>query len=114
MKFFKIVVLAILVSLSSFSMASAQATKTAQTVETSKTIKTKVKGVTCSNDLKTISDNVKKVKGVSTCKASKAGPTTTFEIVYDPTKVTEKEIHAAIQGTGGCQNPNDRPYKVKQ
>ena len=27
---------------------------------------------------------------------------------------TEKEIVTAIENTGGCENPNDRPYKVKQ
>ena len=42
---------------------------------TDSTITIKVKGVTCSNDLKTLSDNVKELKGVSDCKPGKMGPT---------------------------------------
>lgn len=81
---------------------------------TVKTAAVKVKGVTCKNDLKTIAGNVEKLKGVSTCKADKAGPTTTFEIKFNPSLVSEKEIFAAIEATPGCENPKDRPYKVKQ
>lgn len=79
-----------------------------------KTSAVKVKGVTCKNDLKTIAGNVEKLKGVSACVAEKAGPTTTFRIKFDSKVVSEKEIFAAIEGTPGCENPNDRPYKVKQ
>ena len=79
-----------------------------------KTSAVKVKGVTCKNDLKSIAGNVEKLKGVSTCLPEKAGPTTTFQIKFDPKLVSEKEIFAAIEATPGCENPNDRPYKVKQ
>lgn len=89
-------------------------TETAPVSDTTQTMSTKVKGVTCSTDLKMISANVEKLEGVSTCKAVKTGPTTTFEIAYDPQQVTGKEIHAAIQNTGSCENPDERPYKVKR
>ena len=81
--------------------------------DTEKTVNLKVKGVTCSGDLKTIAGNVEKLKGVKSCKAEKPGATTRFLVVYNPALVTEKEIHAAIEGTEGCENPEDRPYKVK-
>jgi copper chaperone CopZ len=74
----------------------------------------KVKGITCSADLKTIMANVEKVSGVTSCKPGKQGPTTSFEIRYNPAQTTEKEIQASIEGTGGCKDPNERPYKVKQ
>ena len=74
----------------------------------------KVKGITCANDLKSIAANVEKLNGVNTCKANKTGPTTQFEIKFNPLVVSEKEIFAAIESTPGCQNPNDRPYKVKK
>jgi copper chaperone CopZ len=74
----------------------------------------KVKGLTCATDVKTISANVEKVQGVSSCKAGKQGPTTTFEVRYNPAIATEKDIFAAIEDTGGCENPDDRPYKIKQ
>jgi copper chaperone CopZ len=89
-------------------------TENNQVTDSTKNITIKVKGITCSNDLKTISRNVVKLKGVSTCKAGKTGPTTTFEIAYNLTLISEEEIFAAIQNTSGCKNPDDRPYKVKQ
>lgn len=85
-----------------------------QTADTTKTIETKVKGITCSTDLKMISANVEKLKGVNTCKAGKTGPTSTFEIAYNPSLITEKEIYAVIENTGSCENPDERPYKIKQ
>ncbi|HLS30761.1 MAG TPA: hypothetical protein VK021_07895 [Flavobacteriaceae bacterium] len=114
MKFSNIFVLAFIFILASTTITYAQSTQEeVQIEETSKTITTKVKGITCSDDLKTISANVEKMKGVSACEAGKTGPTTTFKIVYNPDLVTEQEIHAVIQDTEGCKNPNDRPYKVK-
>ena len=80
---------------------------------TDSTITIKVKGVTCSNDLKTLSDNVKLLMGVSDCKPGKAGPTSVFKVTYNPALVSAKEIYKAIENTGGCSDPNDRPYKVK-
>lgn len=65
-------------------------------------------------DLKMIAANVEKKQGVSSCKPGKQGTTTTFEIQYNPAVVTEKEIFAAIENTGSCENPDARPYKVKQ
>ena len=73
----------------------------------------KVKGVGCMTDLKMICTNVEKLKGVSSFKSTKQGAITTFEAKYDPALVTEKEIHAAIENTGECTNPDARPYKVK-
>ena len=80
---------------------------------TDSTITIKVKGVTCSNDLKTLADNVKELKGVSDCKPGKMGPTSVFKITYNPALVSTKEIYKAIENTGGCSDPNERPYKVK-
>ena len=80
---------------------------------TDSTITIKVKGVTCSNDLKTLADNVKELKGVSDCKPGKMGPISVFKITYNPAMVSTKDIYKAIENTGGCSDPNDRPYKVK-
>jgi hypothetical protein len=41
------------------------------------------------------------------------GATSSFEVKYNPKKANIKDIHSAIENTGGCENPNDRPYKVK-
>lgn len=116
MKFSTIFAFAILLVLATTTMSAAQSKEeTAQAATTtSKTILTKVKGITCATDLKTISANIKKLDGVTTCDTGKVGPTTTFKIAFNPTLVTEKDIHFAIQNTGGCKDPNEKPYKVKQ
>ncbi len=95
--------------------ASAQTTSTETEVVQDKmeTITIKVKGVGCMGDLKDIANSVKKLDGVSSCEEGKMGATSTFIVTYDPAKVTEKAIHAAVEGTPGCSNPDARPYKVK-
>lgn len=82
-------------------------------VQDSKISQIKVKGITCASDVKTIASNIEKMKGVISCKPGKQGTTTTFEVRFDNSVVTEKEIHATIENTAGCENPQDRPYKVK-
>ncbi len=77
------------------------------------TISVKVKGVTCNNDLNTLSTNVKALKGVAECKPGKAGAVSAFRITYDPALVSTKEIYAAFENTGGCSDPDSRPYKIK-
>lgn len=100
--------------LASTTVAFSQTTNSVQKADTTKTLTTKVKGITCSMDLKMIVANVEKLKGVSTCKSGKTGPTTTFEIAYNPNLISEKEIYAAIENTGSCENPDEKSYKVKQ
>lgn len=81
--------------------------------DTATTITIKVKGVTCKNDLVTLSDNVKELKGVAGCKSGKMGPVSEFQITFNPALVGTKEIYKAIENTAGCSDPKDRPYKVK-
>ena len=114
MKYFKLIILTCSLIIVATSSALAQSTIEATPSETTKVSSIKVKGITCGKDLKMISDNVEDLQGVNSCAAAKKGPTTTFEVTYDPALVTEKEIHKAIEGTGGCKDPNARPYKVKQ
>jgi len=114
MKLIKSFLLAFTVFTAATNLAFAQTTPTHQTTDSLNTATVKVKGITCSMDLKMISANVEKLNGVSSCKAGKQGTTTTFEVKYKPALVTEKEIFAAIENTGSCENPDQRPYKVKQ
>jgi copper chaperone CopZ len=77
------------------------------------TITLKVKGLTCSNDLKTIAANVKEIKGVIECKVGKLGPTSSYKITYNPALVTIKTVVAVIENTPGCGDGDEKPYKVK-
>lgn len=106
--------MAFIVLTATANSAFSQTTPNNQTTDSLKIVTIKVKGITCSMDLKMISANVEKVKGVISCKAGKQGTTTTFELKYNPALVTEKEIFAAIENTGSCENPDERPYKIKQ
>lgn len=100
--------------------SSAAQTTTDQPVAASQTQKTqtvkiKVSGITCSGDCKDIQKVVSKVNGVTSCKMiGKPSANSVFEVSFDPAVVSEKEIRKAVEGTPGCDNPNDRPYKVKQ
>lgn len=98
----------------SFATVQAQTSTPLLKMEDIKTIEVKVKGVGCSADIKSISEKVENLDGVSRCKVLKKGAVTRFEIYLLPSKVSEQEIYAAIEDTPGCKNPNDRPYKVKE
>ena len=113
MKFLKAFIVAFVAMIATANMAYAQTTSTDQTTEKLETLTVKVKGVGCMTDCKTICTNVEKLKGVSSVVTVKKGAITTFEAKYDPALVTEEQIHAAIENTGGCTNPETRPYKVK-
>lgn len=114
MKFLNAPALALFILTATANSTYSQTTTTTQPADTVKTAQLKVKGITCSMDLKMIAANVEKLKGVSSCKPGKQGTTTTFEVRYNPSAVTEKEVITAIESTGSCENPDERPYKVKQ
>lgn len=114
MKYIKLFVFAFIAFTASSNSAFSQTTPTIETAENLKIATVKVKGITCATDVKTIAANVEKVNGVSSFVAEKQGPTTTFEVKYNPALITEEEIFVAIESTQGCKNPNEFPYKVRQ
>lgn len=113
MKFLKSFLLAVIALAAASNIAFSQTTTAAPTTDNTKTLTVKVKGVGCPTDLKMICTNVEKLDGVSSFKSISQGATTTFEAKYDPALISEKEIHAAIEGTSSCTDPDARPYKVK-
>lgn len=113
MKTTKYCIFLLLLVIGALSSAKAQSAQSLSKAENAVVVVLKVKGVTCAMDLKTISANVEKLEGVSTCKPLKEGAISTFQVAYNPMKVSEKDIYAAIENTEGCENPADRPYKVK-
>ncbi len=113
MKFLKSFLFAVIALAASVNVAYSQTTTAVQTTDNTKTLTVKVKGVGCPTDMKMICTNVEKLEGISSFKSITQGATTTFEAKYNPALITEKEIHAAIEGTAGCTDPDSRPYKVK-
>lgn len=109
MKIFKSFILVLAVLFASTGIAMSQTPK-----DSLQTINIKVKGINCNDDVKTLSDNISKLNGVSSCKAGTAGATTSFKIEFNPVALTEKDIYAAVENTPGCDNPEEKPYKVKK
>lgn len=90
-----------------------QATTVAQTQKV-QTIKLKVGGITCSGDIKDIQKAVSKMNGVTNCKqVGKTAATSVFEVSFNPAVVSEKDIRSKVEDTPGCDNPNEKTYKVK-
>lgn len=88
-------------------------TKSSNSKDTTVTVK--VTGITCSEDLKMISGSVEKLSGVSSFKqVGKMSTTSTFEVKYDPAKVSYQEMVKAVEGTASCDYPDQKPYKVKK
>lgn len=114
MNFLKSFLLAFTFFLASVNIAFSQNTDTSQAVEETTTLSIAVKGITCSTDLTMISTNVTKLNGVKSCDVIKQGPTSKFKVTFNPVLVTKKDIHTAIEGTGSCEDPDERPYKVKK
>lgn len=106
---FKKMMMALLIFTAAGSKAMAYSTS--PLVDT--TITVKIKGVTCNNDLNTLATNVKELKGVAACKPGKAGAVSVFKVTYNTALVSTKEIFAAFENTGGCSDPNEKPYKIK-
>jgi copper chaperone CopZ len=98
------------------SSASAQTAGQPQAaVQNLQTIKLKVSGITCSGDCKDIQKVLADIKGVNSSKhIGKPTATTLFEVTFNPAVVSEKELRKAVEDTPGCENPDDRPYKVKK
>lgn len=87
---------------------------TLQTADSLTTVSMKVRGITCATDVKMIAASVERLPGVSSCRPGKQGASSTFIITYNPYRVSENELAAAIENTGSCENPEERPYKVKR
>lgn len=114
MKLIKSFVMALVLLIAIKNKASAQNTISNQPTDSLKTLNINVKGITCSTDLKMIAANVEKLNGVNSCNAGKQGTTTAFKVVFNPAVVTEKDIFNTIENTGSCENPDERPYKIKR
>lgn len=86
----------------------------AEEADSAKTITVDVTGITCGNDLNIINDNLKEETGVIKSEAlGNASAKTSFEITYDPGKITRKQIVKVVEGSPSCDRPELKPYRVK-
>ena len=113
MKFFNYIVASFIIIIASAINANAQSTEPAS--QNLQTIKIKVTGITCKGDCKDIQESIGQLNGISaTRQIGKPSATSVFEITFNPTLVTEKQIHKSVEDTPGCDDPEKRPYKVKK
>ncbi len=112
---FPLFALMIILSLPVFSQKKAEQSIASGQAQTFQTIKLKVSGITCAGDCKDIAKAVSKLNGVSSCKQiGNPSATSKFEVTFDPAVITKKDIQKKVEETPGCENPNDKPYKVKE
>jgi len=69
-----------------------------------------VSNMSCHKDANLVSRSLYRLKGVK--KVQIIGDKVVVK--YDRTKQTSKQIIAAIEGTGTCENPNDKRKKAKK
>ena len=94
---------------------SCNAQTTQQKTDSVKTVTIKVSGITCGSDLKIINNNVQKQNGVvSSVSTSKAAPTTTFEVKFNPSIIPIDSIYKVVENSPSCDFPDQKPYKVKK
>ena len=102
-------------SLSACAQNPKEQNKTVVQTQKLQTIKLKVGGITCSGDCKDIQKVVSKMNGVNACmQMGKPSATSVFEVSFDPVVVSEKQIRSKVEDTPGCDDPSEKPYKVKQ
>lgn len=114
MKINQFFVCTIVIFIASNTAAFASENNKFQTSDSLLTTQMKVRGITCATDLKMIAANVQKLPGIVSFTPGKQGTTTIFDLQYNRYLVSEKEIQAAIENTGSCELPDERPYKVKK
>lgn len=109
-KYFKTLAFFAVLACTNSAKTFAQNTATKDT-----TIDIKVTGIICGMDLPLINERVKKEIGVKECKAiSKPGAITQFSITYNPSQLSYQKIIEAVEDAPSCEDPKDRPYKVKK
>ena len=117
MKFLKYIVASFIMISATSIGANAQTSKepTQPASQTLQTIKIKVTGITCKGDCKDIQESIGQLNGITATKQiGKPSATSVFEITFNPSLVTEKQIQKSVEDTPGCDDPEKRPYKVKK
>lgn len=86
----------------------------AQFNNTLKTATIKIKGISCSMDLPIIKKKLVNEEGIDDVTYSEVkSEAAFFTIKYHTAIITEKQIRAVIENAPGCDNPEEKPYKVK-
>ena len=88
---------------------------TAQTAtDTLKMATIKIKGISCPMDLPIIKKKLVNQEGIDDVNYSEVkSEAVIFTVKYHTSVITEKQIRTTIENAPSCDNPNEKPYKVK-
>jgi len=83
--------------------------------DTAKTVIIKVTNLHCGNDMPTIKKRLLNADGIDEVSFTNiSGETSTFTIVYHTAVTSQEQIEKTIEGTPGCDNKDETPYRVKR
>lgn len=101
-------IIALFIALGTTNFAKAQAN------DTLKTATIKIKGISCTMDLPIIKKKLVNEDGIDDVTYSEVkSEAVIFTVKYHTAIITEKQIRTAIENAPSCDNPEEKPYKVK-
>lgn len=101
-------IIALLIALGTSNFAKAQAN------DTLKIATIKIKGISCTMDLPIIKKKLVNEDGIEDITYSEVkSEAVVFTVKYHTAIITEKQIKTVIENAPSCDNPEEKPYKVK-
>ena len=86
----------------------------AQANDTLKTATIKIKGISCTMDLPIIKKKLVNEEGIDDVTYSELkSEAVFFTVKYHTAIITEQQIRSAIENAPSCDDPSEKPYKVK-
>ncbi|MBC7555123.1 MAG: heavy-metal-associated domain-containing protein [Taibaiella sp.] len=75
----------------------------------------KVVNLHCNNDMPTIKKQLLNQDGIDEVLFTDiSGTLSTFTVSYHSSVINQEQIEKSIEGTPGCDDKNERPYKVRK
>lgn len=86
----------------------------AQANDTLKTATIKIKGISCTMDLPIIKKKLVNEEGIDDVAYSEVkSEAVFFTVKYHTAIISEKQIRTTIENAPSCDDPSEKPYKVK-
>ncbi len=87
----------------------------AQAADSLKKITIQVSNLHCNNDMPTIKKRLLNEEGIDEVAFTPIeGETSVFTVSYHTSATSREQIEKAIEATPGCDDPEEKPYKVKK
>lgn len=101
--------------IAAISIAFPVAAQTPATIDTVKKVVLKVSNLHCNNDMPTIKKQLLNQDGIDEVVFTDiSGTVSTFTVTYHSSVTNQELIEKTIESTPGCDDKNEKPYKVKK